>query len=161
MPLRLVDDNLLNNPFVVSLDVAGKLFAYVVLANPQQRISGIWSATPTILSEQTAIPVKRIEELLEAFDAQGLIRWYPQYNTIWTKETAREQIHSPKALPNVLSQLMQVPTEVAKDFMGYYPEDDIWSKWEVKVDMSKLQQRLNSHKSPNAQKTIQLTKAEE
>lgn len=146
MPRRLIDDDTLNSPFVVSLDMAGKLFAYFVLANPQQRISGIWSATPTTISEQTSIPVERVEELLKAFDAEGLIRWYPQYNTMWTKEAAREQIHSPKVLPNVLNQLMRVPTEVAKDFMEYYPEVDIWSKWKDKIDLSGLLQRLNNTK---------------
>lgn len=151
MPLRLVDDDFCNDPFIAQLDTDGYALYSYCICNPQQRASGIWSARTPVIAEHTHIKVERVEELLRAFEVQGKIKWYPLYNIIWTKNFARRQINAPKVLISVLNQLMKVPVEIAKDFLEYYPQADIWEKYDV--DITELLSRFNNNK-PNGVKPI-------
>lgn len=149
MPLRLVDDNTLDDPFVTKLNAHGKLLWYYCMGNPGQQITGIFSATPAVIAARTCIPIEEVKELLQFFEKEGKVCWYQECNKIWTKNFAKRQIKSPKVTISAQHLLQKEPIIILKDFLDLYPANTaFWA--EYGIDITNLQQRLNSKPNKEA-----------
>lgn len=134
MPTRRIDDQFERDSFIASLPLDGKYLYKYCIVNPQQRQCGIWEAPLNIISSDCDIPIERIKELLHLFEEKGKIRYFPEFNKVWTKNFLIWQGANTDFVKVAIQQVkrdFKDNPRFIEEYRAYYNDWNLWKEYDI------------------------------
>jgi len=119
---RTVDTSTWTDPKVKSLSPPGKLLFLYLFTNQHSHVSGIYYLPPNIISLETGLSSKRVEQTLDTLSELGLASWDTQNSTIWVRNMFFYQGKGEKNQKAAAKQLESLHnSHLIKEFLNHYP----------------------------------------
>jgi hypothetical protein len=102
---RTVESSIYADPKVKKLPSDGKFLFVYLLTNEMTDVTGLYHAPYVLISSQMGITEKRIKELLDLLQEQGLVLHDDETEVVWVISMLNYQLHSSKVLKSALARI--------------------------------------------------------
>ncbi len=119
---RTIDTAIWDDPKVKGLPPLGKLLFLYLITNRHAHVSGIYYISRHIISDESTLPEKQVDTLLDTLSKSGLIAWdRVSGGVVWVKKMLDRQGRGVKNAQSAARQLANLHNSpLIKDFLEFY-----------------------------------------